>query len=47
MFHAVTRQERAGARFINFLTMGEEFLFQRQVEMRRGHVFMRAKKRFV
>ncbi len=45
MFHAVTTQERADARLLNFLVFGDDWFIQRQFERRDGRFYMRAKKR--
>jgi hypothetical protein len=47
MYHAVTQQQGEDSRIINFVTMGDDFFMQRQVEKRSGMVFMRAKRRRV
>ncbi len=44
-FHTVTRRETADARFINFITITENTLCQRQIEKRGRLCFMRAKRR--
>jgi hypothetical protein len=45
LFHTVTKDEHNGSRTINFLTLGETFFMQRQIEQRGGRTYMRAKRR--